>query len=73
MTTPLDKVTAGLTVADRTVGLLERLAGLFRGNPKAQARRKRARAKRVLRRGNVALAESLRDEADVLDPPPTKG
>lgn len=68
MTTPIDKVTAGLAVADRTVGLLERLAVLFKGNPKAQARRKRARAKRVLGRGNVALAESLMDEADALDP-----
>lgn len=64
----LDKVTAGLAVADRTVGLLERLAVLFRGSPKAQARRKRARAKRVLARGNVELAESLMDAADALDP-----
>ena len=33
MTTPIDKVTAGLAVADRTVGLLERLAALFKGSP----------------------------------------
>jgi len=64
----LDKVTSGLAVADRTLTLIERLAALFKGSPKAQARRKRARAKRVLARGNVELAESLMDAADALDP-----